>query len=173
MAIIDVDSHFEIAVAPQDHPLTHLREHVPRSARYIATAISGDLLRHTPPPDSPPTDALAALLTAENASTAAYASFEGSEPRFRSLTVDERLDWMGRVGIDFALVNPGAIGIMAGLFLEDHREDAFRRCNDFLADYVSGHTDRLSPVTMVDWRDLDMAVGELERMREKGSRAFW
>jgi predicted TIM-barrel fold metal-dependent hydrolase len=113
------------------------------------------------------------MLIPENSSSAAYASFEGSEPCFKSLTVDERIDWMGRVGIDFALVNPGAIGIMASLFMEDQREDAFRRCNDFVADYVGGHTDRLAPVTLVDWRDLPRAVAELERMRAKGSRAFW
>ncbi len=80
---------------------------------------------------------------------------------------------MNRVGINFALVNPGSIGIMACLFLSDHRRDAFQRCNDFLADWLHGHTDRLSPVALIDWTDLDLAVRELHRMRDRGSRAFW
>ena len=80
---------------------------------------------------------------------------------------------MDSVGIDFALVNPGSIGIMACLFLDAHRRHAFRRYNDFIAEHLSGHLDRLAPVTLLDWRDLDGALVEMARMRAKGSRAFW
>lgn len=173
MTIIDVDSHFEIAVDPKDHPLRHLRGEVPNTRDYIVGATSGDLLRLTPSEDVPPLDLLAMMLNPENSSTAEYASFEGADPRFQSLSVDERLAWMKRVGIDFALVNPGSIGIMASLFMEDRRAETLRRCNDFLADYVDSHTDCLSPVTLVNWQDLDDAIAELERMRARGSRAFW
>jgi predicted TIM-barrel fold metal-dependent hydrolase len=48
-----------------------------------------------------------------------------------------------------------------------------RQANAYLADALSGHTDRLSPVTIVDLVDLDVAVAEMTRMRERGSRAFF
>jgi predicted TIM-barrel fold metal-dependent hydrolase len=38
---------------------------------------------------------------------------------------------------------------------------------------AEGSTDRMLPVTLVDWSDLDAAVSELHRMRARGSRAFW
>ena len=55
-----MDSHFEIAVRPQDHPLRHLKEFIPTSHQYIAGAVSGDLLRFTPATDAPPVDVLMA-----------------------------------------------------------------------------------------------------------------
>jgi predicted TIM-barrel fold metal-dependent hydrolase len=175
MTIIDVDSHFEIAIRPQDHPLRHLKEFIPTSHQYIAGAVSGDLLRFTPPNDAPPVDVLGTMLNPVNTSSTRFATLEAApgEPSFEDQSAAERIEWMNRVGIDFALVNPGSIGIMACLFLSDHRRDAFQRSNDFLADWLYGHTDRLSPVALIDWADLDLAVRELHRMRDRGSRAFW
>jgi uncharacterized protein len=46
-----------------------------------------------------------------------------------------------------------------------------RVCNDYLADWVEGRTDRLAPVSIVDVDDLDWSICELERMRARGSRA--
>jgi len=46
-------------------------------------------------------------------------------------------------------------------------------CNDYLADHVDGHTDRVSPTTLLDFDDLDWSIGELARMRARGSRAYF
>jgi len=91
----------------------------------------------------------------------------------------ERIAWMDRVGIDYALVNPG--GAYAGAvalarqFLTDPivRHRAMVLCNDYLADAFEGYTHRVSPVTIVDLDDLGWSVSELARMRERGSRAFF
>ena len=45
-------------------------------------------------------------------------------------------------------------------------------CNSWLADAVDDHTDRLLPVTCLDFTDVDVAIAELTRMRARGSRAF-
>jgi predicted TIM-barrel fold metal-dependent hydrolase len=42
-----------------------------------------------------------------------------------------------------------------------------------MADQVADCVDRMMPVSLVDWTDLGEAVRELERMRNRGSRAFW
>ena len=175
MTIIDVDSHLEVAVRPEDHPLRHLKELIPTSKEYVAAAVSGDLLHFTPADDAPPVDIIGTMLNPVNASSTRFATMEAGsgEPAFHDQTGDERIKWMDEVGIDFALVNPGSIGIMASLFLSEQRREAFRRCNDFLVDWLNGHTNRLSPVALVDWRDLNRAVEELQRMRARGSRAFW
>ena len=173
MTVIDVDSHFEIAVSPDEHPLRGMREVIPPTAEMLADAVAGDLLRVTPEEDQPPNDVLAALLPCANRASGEYAAFAGAdEPRFPSMTVDERLAWCDSVGIDFALINPGAIGIST-CTLPQRRAEAMRLSNDFLVDYIDGRTDRLSPVTLVDWTDLDAAIAELARLRAAGSRAFW
>ncbi len=173
MAVIDVDCHFDIAVTPETHPLRDMRDVVPTTAEYLAEAVSGDLRRETPPADAPTEEVLAMFLPEENRSSARFATFAGTdEPGFPSLTAQERSEWFDRAGIDFGFVNPGGIGIMA-CFLEQRRAEALRLCNDFLVEHLDGHTNRMSPVTIVDWVDLDAAVAELTRMRAAGSRAFW
>jgi len=113
------------------------------------------------------------FMPAENRGSAQYATIEAtSEPPFDSLTAEQRLAWFTDAGIDFALVNPGSIGILA-YHLGDHRREAMRLANDFLVDHIGAHTNRMSPVAVVDWSDLDQAIAELSRMRERGSRAFW
>ena len=44
--------------------------------------------------------------------------------------------------------------------------------NRWAMDVVDGHADRLIPVTQIDLHDIDWSLGEMERMREAGSRAF-
>jgi predicted TIM-barrel fold metal-dependent hydrolase len=173
MAVVDVDCHFEIAVPPDEHPLRELREHLPTSIEYVSETIAGDLFHVTPEEDAPTKAELAAFLPAENRDSSRYATLESpTQHCFDSLTADQRLAWFTEAGIDFALVNPGAIGIMS-YFLGEHSRQAMRLCNDFLAGHLDGHTDRMSPVAVIDWSDLDLAVAEMTRMRELGSRAFW
>jgi predicted TIM-barrel fold metal-dependent hydrolase len=173
MTIIDVDCHLDIAVPPEQHPLRGIREVLPTAVGYAAEALSGDLRRVTPAADAPEEEALAAFLPAENFSSTRFATLEVTdEIAFTSLGSSERVEWMEKIGVDFALINPGSIGIMA-CFLEQRRVEALRLCNDFAIDQLDGYTDRMSPVTLVDWNDLDAAIAEMTRMRAAGSRAFW
>jgi predicted TIM-barrel fold metal-dependent hydrolase len=174
MAVIDVDLHFDVVVSAEEHPLRDMRDFLPSAAAYLADAFGGDLRIVTPPADAPPDEILAAFLPAENRSSGEFAAMTpDARPEFSSFTPADRLEWFERAGIDFALVNPGAIGILACFLDEEHRGEAMRRCNDFHAERLEGYTDRLSPVALIDWRDLDGAVVELTRMRAAGSRAFW
>ena len=173
MAVIDVDSHFEIAVSPDEHPLRSMRDVIPPFAEMIAEAVAGDLLRSTPEQDQPSSDVLAALLPGANRASGEYAAFAGAdEPGFRSMSVGDRVAWCDEAGIEFALINPGAIGIST-CTLRERRAEAMRLSNDFLVDYIDGRTARFSPVTLIDWTDLEGAIAELTRMRAAGSRAFW
>lgn len=173
MTVVDVDSHFEIAVSAEDHPLYALRESFPNNDRFLAQMLGGNLHALTPQEDAPPDALLAAFLPEQNRSSGGYATLDPPvESGFASLTADDGLAWMDKVGIDFSLINPGGIGMLAGS-LTEHRAEAIRLSNAFLAEYLAGHTDRMAPVTMVDWRDLDAGIAELTRMREAGSRAFW
>src|SRR5919106_4818430 len=115
MTVIDVDSHFELAVSPEEHPLRSLREVFPSVSAMHAEGIAGDLLRATPEEDHPPLEVLGAFLPEANRSSGDYAAFgEPSEPHFPSMSLDERLAWCDAAGIDFSFINPGAIGIFAG-----------------------------------------------------------
>jgi predicted TIM-barrel fold metal-dependent hydrolase len=173
MTVVDVDSHFEIAVSAEDHPLYALRESFPSNERFLAQMVGGNLLELTPTEDAPPDALLASFLPEQNRSSGGYATLDPpAESGFASLTAEDGLAWMDKVGIDFSLINPGGIGILAAT-LTEHRAEALRLSNTFLAEYLAGHTDRMAPVTMVDWRDLDAGIAELTRMRAAGSRAFW
>jgi predicted TIM-barrel fold metal-dependent hydrolase len=103
---------------------------------------------------------------------------EGTPPGF---DVAARLDWMSRVGIDFALVHP-PIAVLNGMspniahevFPEhDDYQAAVHSCNSYMTDRLGPYRDRLSPVTAIDTDDLDWSIAELERTRASGSRAFW
>ncbi len=50
--------------------------------------------------------------------------------------------------------------------------DVITACNTWLADQLDGYEERLFPVTALDLTDLDSAIGELTRMRHRGSRVF-
>jgi predicted TIM-barrel fold metal-dependent hydrolase len=174
MAVIDVDCHFEIAVPADEHPFRAIKEHLPTTTDYLCETIAGDLAQVTPAEDVPASDEIAVFMPAENRGSAEYATIEAaaSEPAFESMTAEQRLGWFTDAGIDFALINPGSIGILA-YHLGEHRRQAMQLANDFLAGHIGEHTNRMSPVALVDWSDLDLAVAELARMRERGSRAFW
>jgi len=84
----------------------------------------------------------------------------------------ERVAWMDRIGIDHCLVNPG--GYWQQLeFLGADRAAGVRRCNEFLGEQLASESDRLHPVAVVDYADLDAAVDELERARACGAGAFF
>jgi predicted TIM-barrel fold metal-dependent hydrolase len=79
---------------------------------------------------------------------------------------------MDRVGIDHCLVNPGGYWQLLD-FLGADRAAGAQRCNDFLADQLSDRADRLHPVAVIDFTDLDVAVAQMEHARGHGARAFF
>jgi len=170
MAVIDVDTHWEsTAFAPGEHPLQPWLDRIPGDpVERLAFGIAGDLLRALPPDRRPNGRALMPTLvrTAEE---------RGGPVILHPLhdsTAAERVAWMDRVGIDHCLVNPGGYWQMLE-FIGSDRARGAARCNDYLADQLAGHADRLHGVAVADFTDLPAAAKELERARARGHRAFF
>jgi predicted TIM-barrel fold metal-dependent hydrolase len=160
-------------MSPEEHPFADYMTKLPSSEETQRWALTGDLERSTPPEDWPPTEEIIPFLPQENVSSMQHVLYEidPPDPAFVVSSAAERVQWMDQVGIDYALINPGVYFVLAEYF--DDRAASFRRCNDFLANRLAGHTDRLFPVTLIDYSDLQAAAAELRRMRALGSRAFW
>jgi predicted TIM-barrel fold metal-dependent hydrolase len=167
--IVDVDTHWEsTGYADGDHPLEPWLDRLPRGVDRLAYAIAGDLLQALPEAERPsPAELLPGLV--------AMARERGGpvilHPQHDS-TSAERVAWMDGVGIDHCLVNPGGYWQLLDLLGPD-RPAGVRRCNDFLTEQLADHADRLHAVAVVDLTDLDAAVVELERARDRGARAFF
>ena len=170
MAVIDVDTHWEIGeMAKGRHPLEPWRHLFPGDGvERLAHGIAGDLLRALPEQRRPSGTELLPNLVA-------LAQRRGGpvilHPQHDS-SAAERVAWMDGVGIDHCLVNPGAYWQMLE-FLGPDRPVGVQRCNDFLADQLADHADGLHGVAVVDLTDLRAAATELARARERGHRAFF
>jgi predicted TIM-barrel fold metal-dependent hydrolase len=167
--IIDVDTHWEAtSYASDEFPLAPWRDQLPGSLDMLAFGIAGDLLRALPADHRPTAMELLPNLVRmaeERGGPIILHPLHDSSP-------GERISWMDRIGIDHCLVNPG--GYWQQLeFLGADRPAGVRRCNDFLGEQLASESDRLHPVAVVDYTDLDVAVEELERARARGARAFF
>ena len=170
MAVIDVDTHWEVADwAPGEHPLEPWLDRFPHDrVEQLAHGIAGDLLRALPDERRPDGRTLLPGLVK-------MAEERGGPIILHPVhdsTSAERVGWMDEVGIDHCLVNPGGYWQMLE-FLGPDRSAGVTRCNDFLADRLSDHADRLHGVAVVDFRDLKAGAAELERARARGHRAFF
>jgi predicted TIM-barrel fold metal-dependent hydrolase len=167
--IVDVDTHWEsVGFAAGGHPLEPWLDRCPGNLERLADAIAGDLLASLPRAERPtPTQLLPGIV--------ANARRGGGPPVLHPLhasSAAERVAWMDRVGIDHCLVNPGGYFTLLE-YLGADRAKAVPRCNDYLAEQLAERADRLHPVALVDFSDLDAAVAELERSRRRGARAFF
>jgi predicted TIM-barrel fold metal-dependent hydrolase len=170
VAVIDVDTHWETAsFAPGAHPLEPWMDRFPgNGVERLAHGIAGDLLRALPASRRPDGRTLLPALVR-------LAEERGGpiilHPQHDS-TASERVQWMDRVGIDHCLVNPGGYWQMLE-YLGDERPAGVARCNDYLAEQLADHSDRLHGVAVLDLGDLSAAAAELARARARGHRAFF
>ena len=172
MTVIDVDCHFDVVITPEEHPFRGWMDRIPDTAPFITDCLVGDLLHSTPTGSRPGPEELVPYLPAENTSSAQQATRPGEfAPGFPVLSPDDRIAWLDTIGVDHAFLNPGGYAFLLPYL--DNDPAAVRACNDFMADRLEGYTDRLIPVSVVGWGDLDDTVEELTRMRARGSRAFW
>ena len=167
--IIDVDTHWEATKYNDgEHPLDPWLDRLPGGVDRLAFAIAGDLTIALPPSERPTSTELLPGLVA-------LAKERGGPVILHPLhdsSGAERVAWMDRVGIDHCLVNPGGYWQMLD-YLGPDRAAAVSRCNDYLAERLADHADRLHGVAVVDLSDLAGAAAELERARERGHRAFF
>jgi predicted TIM-barrel fold metal-dependent hydrolase len=171
VTVVDVDTHWEISrFAAGEHPLAPWLDRgvgFDDGVEQLAHGIAGDLLSALPASRRPSgrtlLPGLVRLAEARGGPVVLHPVHDS--------TAAERVAWMDRVGIDHCLVNPGAYAQPLE-FLGAERAAGAARCNDFLAEQLADHADRLHGVAHVDLADLPGAARELERARHRGHRAF-
>jgi predicted TIM-barrel fold metal-dependent hydrolase len=142
--------------------------------------LAGDLYRELPPDQRPEAGELLGRMGATMGMSAEQIGdlAAARTPVPGAADAPGRIEWMDRVGIDYGFVNPG--GAYAGSVATSHqffddramRHRAMVLCNDYLADQFAPCADRVSPVALLDFDDLDWSIGEMQRMRGRGSRAY-
>jgi predicted TIM-barrel fold metal-dependent hydrolase len=172
MVVVDVDTHLESGPEMASAFCDAVGGSMPHSPELRALMFAGDLLRALPPDRRPTGDQL-------------YPEDPDAEPWSVRASVkddvpanddaDARVAWMDEQGIDVALVNFGSSNVGAGVRYTDvsDLQKLSALTNDFIADRLDGHTDRLLQVAVLkDASDMDWAVAELTRMRARGCRGF-
>src|ERR1700744_410610 len=177
--VIDIASHFE----PADDslkPYPKLAARLPKlnPALLAVDTICGDLLNDVPEDKRPPLESLyppglMVLFGQEKAAEAERRKeFEGKN-QFEVANAQARLKWIDAQGIDIQNVICLS-GIAYTRFIDDLklRQETLETANRWLADTCAPSDGRLLPVTALDYSDIGWAVGELTRMRARGSRIF-
>ena len=172
-AIIDADSHWTTEWEFQLHrsPLKRYAQFLPPEDDQFIFFTAEDLMRSLPPEERPSPASLFPQHARPNGDlTRVPDFFEGVR---KASTPAERLAWMDKIGIEYSIVNGGGFPALFPVIEDlDIRRQYLRDVNDVLADEMADSKGRFAPVTYVDLSDVDWAVGELTRMRARGSRAF-
>jgi predicted TIM-barrel fold metal-dependent hydrolase len=185
MRVIDSDSHFT-------EPLDWFQQANPSLAAeippvpfvdMIVDTVAGDALTLLPP-EMRPSDPLNIVPKHFRAAAMALKDLPPEE-RQQALASSagtaindgaDRVRWMDEHGIDVQILVPssgfGPYKQAKRAGLTHLQNAALETYNTWASDRTFGHTDRLIPVTLIDLADTDWAVGELRRMRDRGSRVF-
>jgi predicted TIM-barrel fold metal-dependent hydrolase len=183
MRVIDVDSHY---LEPPDwlsqiDPA--LAAEIPPSdpVDRVVRGVVGDLL-DVVPPSQRPANPIALLGPSGQRSFEAMMSMNEEEAAAAALGPKSSYDAAARIefcdenGIDVQFLNstlgsgPYASAMKAGR--PDLAKRALESFNQWSAQTLSGYTDRLIPIALIDVSDVDWAIAEITRMRAAGSRAF-
>lgn len=182
--VYDVDSHFEPApdwfdafpglrervpdLLPQDDP-----EFALASAEHFAYFTSEGIRPLVPRDQRIPLGRLVTpglLAMYPKGRGAATVNGHSMHPR---ITSDERVKTLDAQGIAVQnLISGAGYTLMSCLRDPGLARDVVWALNTHLSDVLDGYRDRLMPVTLTHFDDLDWVVGELARMRARGSRAF-
>jgi uncharacterized protein len=186
MPVIDVDSHFEPtddwlddfpalkAKLPERFPTGDPRFTL-RSPEMFAFFVTDDLLRGVPREKRMPierlvTPGIRALYDPDRGPEVGY---EGSDMHKPMAEVGDRLRWMDAQGIDVQNIISGAAYTLARV-IEDPAlgQEALEAANTWLSDRTADTRGRLMTAVNLRFDDLDWVIGELGRMRERGSRTL-
>ncbi len=186
MTVIDIDSHFEPADDWLDD-FPRLRAKLPErfptddprfamhSPEMFAWFVSDDLLRGVPrerrmPLDRIVTDRMRELYDPDRGPDVGY---PGSDQHLAMADVPARVRWLDEQGIDLQNVISGTGYTLTraiadpGLGME-----ALEAVNTWMSDRAADANGRIMTAVNLRGEDLDWAVGELTRMRARGSRTF-
>ncbi len=141
----------------------------------FAWFVTDDLLRGVPkarrmPMDRLVTDGMRALY---NPNRGPEVGYPGSNQHLELTDVSARLGWMDEQGIDVQNVISGTAYTLARAITDPGLAmDALEAVNTWMSDRLEAASGRLMLATTVRFEDLDRAITELTRLREKGSRTF-
>jgi predicted TIM-barrel fold metal-dependent hydrolase len=186
MPVIDIDAHFEPADGWLDE-FPALKARLParfptgdprftlRSPEMFAYFVSDDLLRAVPPERRMPierivTPGIRALYDPDRGPEVGY---PGSDMHAPMVDVAGRVRWLDQQGIDVQNVITGT-GYTLARAIDDPRLGmaTLEAVNTWMADRAADSGGRIVPAVTLRYEDLDWAVAELGRMRERGSRTF-
>jgi len=185
-AVIDVDAHFEPASDWLDaFPALKRRlpellpQHDPRfrmnSAEMFAYFVSDDLLRHVPVDRRMPIERLVtpAMQVMFDPERPAGLGYDGASQYPELTDAAARVAWLDAEGIAVQQVITGA-GYTLARAIDDPAlgMDALEAINTWMSDATTPTNGRLAPVTCLRFDDLDRAIGEMTRMRARGSRSY-
>jgi len=186
MPVIDIDAHFEPtddwldefptlkAELPDRFPTDDPR-FTPHSPEMFAYFVSDDLLRARPPDARMPIDRLVTphMRRLYDPDRGPEAGYPGSNQHQPLLDVTDRLRWMDEQGIDVQNVITG-VGYTLVRAIDDPAlgMKTLEAINTWMSDRASDAGGRLLPAVNLRFEDLNWAVRELARLRERGSRTF-
>lgn len=99
-------------------------------------------------------------------------AYEGATMR-PPVDAAKRAEWLDKIDIRYQnLINVMGMQLAQRVENAELGMDAIHHLNTYMADRLSGYTDRQNLVTSVRFEDMDWAIAEMTRMREQGSRAF-
>jgi len=187
--VVDVDSHFmdPYAWIWKHFPDLAARVPPPDFSELLAEALGGDLLASLPTamrpdpmelvPESfrPLAEMYLAMDPADVARAAAASDGNVLGPSFAAPGANdasERVAYLDQLGITLQFVESGGIvpyrqAARSGDFAL--ALEVLSAQNTYNTEMCAGYTDRLVPVTLVDLVDVDRAIAEIERTRERGS----
>lgn len=186
MTVIDIDSHFEPASDWLDEfPAlkAELPERLPtddprflmRSPEMFAWFVSDDLLRGVPAQKRMPierivTPGMRYLYDPDRDRSLFY---PGADQHLEMTDIGARLRWLDEQGIDVQNVISGAGYTLARAIRDPGlAQRALTAVNTWLSERTLDSGGRLMTAVNLRYEDLDWAIAELTRMRERGSRAF-
>lgn len=186
MTVIDIDSHFEpaddwldefpalAAKLPEKFPLDDPRFTL-RSPEMFAYFVTDDLLRGVPRERRMPIERLVTphMRLLYDPGRGAEAGYPGSDQHKPMTDVAARLRWMDDQGIDVQNVIV-ATGYTLARAIDDPAlaHEAVQAVNTWASDRAADTDGRLMIAVNLCFDDLDWAIRELGRMRERGSRTL-
>lgn len=186
MAVIDIDAHFEPAAdwldefpalkaeLPERFPTDDPR-FLMRSPEMFAWFVTDDLLRGVPREKRMPMDRLVTEGMREkyDPNRGPEVGYPGSDQHQYLTGTTDRLAWMDAQGIDVQNVITGT-GYTLVRAIDDPALGmrALEAVNTWMSDRLADAGNRLITATNLRFEDLDWAIGELTRMRERGNRTF-
>jgi predicted TIM-barrel fold metal-dependent hydrolase len=185
MPVIDIDAHVEpaddwldefpalAAALPERFPTGDPRFTL-HSPEMFAWFVSDDLLRGVArdrrmPIERLVTPAMRYLYDPDRGEV----GYPGADQHQELLDLAPRLRWLDEQGIDVQNVISG-VGYTLARAIDDPAlgRQAVAAVNTWISERIAGSGGRVIPATTLRFEDLDWAIGELGRMRERGSRTF-